>query len=437
MASYNKFVLTDNGNLLLNKVLSNECDLIITKAATGAYRHESTEDLKTLTALGDQKQIFSISSFSRSGDKIFLKFVISNFEPATGTGLDEEYHVREIGLFAEDPDMGEILYAISTAESERGDFLPVYDENSPVTVTINTYIVVGNGGNVRVNILPDAYALAEDLMELKENCPYNGVDPILISGADISHAESGVTAGSYGDTMNQTPAFGGTFKVPSATVDEYGHLTDVAEHTVKIPAETKNTAGSMDTSSKIFLIGATSQATSPQTYSQDTAYVGTDGHVYSNGKQVVNLSDSQALTNKKYNGYTLADACARGVTDTPTSTANKLLTSAGAYANCQPVIKYTDVSWTTTLGPDMTSSSISSSGWTSLTGTGYNKHPFAAQIIHAWPKGTWENAQVTIVNTDLEATYPQVQLRAGTLQQYQIVVRFFYTDNEWNNTTDK
>ena len=69
--------------------------------------------------------------------------------------------------------------------------------------------------------------------------------------------------------------------------------------------DTTNTAGASDTSSKIFLIGATSQNANPQTYSQDTAYVGTDGHLYSNDKQVVNLSDSQNLTNKTYNGLTL------------------------------------------------------------------------------------------------------------------------------------
>lgn len=37
--------------------------------------------------------------------------------------------------------------------------------------------------------------------------------------------------------------------------------------------DTKNTAGSTDTSSKIFLIGATSQAANPQTYSDNEVYV--------------------------------------------------------------------------------------------------------------------------------------------------------------------
>lgn len=83
--------------------------------------------------------------------------------------------------------------------------------------------------------------------------------------------------------------------------------------------DTKNTAGSTNTSSKIYLIGATSQATNPKTYSHDTVYVGTDGHLYSDSKQVVNLSGSQALTNKTYNGYTLGAACAYGVATSITS----------------------------------------------------------------------------------------------------------------------
>lgn len=54
-----------------------------------------------------------------------------------------------------------------------------------------------------------------------------------------------------------------------------------------VPTNTKNTAGSTDTSSKIFIVGATSQTDNPQTYSHDTAYVGTDGCLYSNSQKVL------------------------------------------------------------------------------------------------------------------------------------------------------
>lgn len=52
-------------------------------------------------------------------------------------------------------------------------------------------------------------------------------------------------------------------------------------------SDTKNTAGATDISDKIYLIGAASQEENPQTYSHDTAYVGTDGCLYSNSTRVL------------------------------------------------------------------------------------------------------------------------------------------------------
>ena len=56
-------------------------------------------------------------------------------------------------------------------------------------------------------------------------------------------------------------------------------------------ADTDKKTSSADTSSKIFLIGATTQSSSGQTtYSHDTAYVGTDGCLYSNSEKVATQS---------------------------------------------------------------------------------------------------------------------------------------------------
>ena len=60
--------------------------------------------------------------------------------------------------------------------------------------------------------------------------------------------------------------------------------------------DTKNTAGSTDTQSKIYLIGATSQ---------DTAYVGTDGCVYSGGNKVEVISNNAGYHNSVYRGKSL------------------------------------------------------------------------------------------------------------------------------------
>ena len=98
----------------------------------------------------------------------------------------------------------------------------------------------------------------------------------------------------------------------SSTVNGHTVNTDVPSDAVF--TDTKNTAGSTDTSSKIFLIGATSQAANPQTYSHDTAYVGTDGKLYS-GSKVVLVGGSNASSN---------------VTITPSTTDVYSMTSAGS-----------------------------------------------------------------------------------------------------------
>lgn len=66
---------------------------------------------------------------------------------------------------------------------------------------------------------------------------------VSVSGSSgaltLAHATVGPSSSastSKGDTTNQTPGFGGTFKAVSATVDKYGHVTALAEHTVTIPS---------------------------------------------------------------------------------------------------------------------------------------------------------------------------------------------------------
>lgn len=71
-----------------------------------------------------------------------------------------------------------------------------------------------------------------------------------------------------------------------------------------VPPDTKNTAGSTDSSSKLYIIGATMQDTNPQTYSQDTAYVGTDGCLYSGGEKVLVPSALTNLANLTYEEVT-------------------------------------------------------------------------------------------------------------------------------------
>lgn len=158
--------------------------------------------------------------------------------------------------------------------------------------------------------------------------------PVQLSGnkayvnvpwTEYTHPTNGANA-TKGPTANVTGTNNATIKVPKITVDSLGHVTALSEYTYTsknttysamtgatasaagteglVPApdkgneglflrgdgkwgtptdtNTTNTAGATNTSSKIFLIGATSQDTNPVTYSHDTVYVDTSGNLNSN-----------------------------------------------------------------------------------------------------------------------------------------------------------
>lgn len=86
------------------------------------------------------------------------------------------------------------------------------------------------------------------------------------AGTTIKHADSGVTANTYGTiaTTALTPTFGGTFNVPGFKVNATGHITSAGSHTVKIPNTTATTAadGLMSAADKTKLNGIVLATTS-------------------------------------------------------------------------------------------------------------------------------------------------------------------------------
>ena len=113
----------------------------------------------------------------------------------------------------------------------------------------------------------------------------NHYDPSANTASELSVDASSTTAATWNSTSIVTGV--------NLQRDAKGHVVGVTVDSVKMPAnpnsDTKNTTGSSDTSSKIFLVGATTQAANPVTYSHDTAYVGTDGCLYSGGSKVLTI----------------------------------------------------------------------------------------------------------------------------------------------------
>ena len=156
---------------------------------------------------------------------------------------------------------------------------------------------------------------------------FTGDKDIVIN---TSLKEQGVSAGEYGAVGNYTLSTGGSFTVPDITVNNVGTIVKIRNRTVSLPANmaVNGITSSLSTEKRIYVLGASEQSEHAAVYSQNGVYV--EEHVlYSNSKEVINDSDFQNLKNKTYEGYELADACARGVDETigGTKDDNRLVTS--------------------------------------------------------------------------------------------------------------
>lgn len=126
-------ILTDAGRALIVKAL-NGTAINFTKFALGdGAAPEEPRDLKNLVHLAANMQINSIEL---SANCAVLESTYTN------SGLKSKLIAREIGIFANDPDDGEILYAYANAGNEAAVVPP---ESGDMTVQETFHMVVAVG----------------------------------------------------------------------------------------------------------------------------------------------------------------------------------------------------------------------------------------------------------------------------------------------------
>lgn len=210
---------------------------------------------------------------------------------------------------------------------------------------------------------------------------YDGTNDAEHTTTVVSAATIVADGGGIIDVSDKADKVTGATAGNVATLDASGNLVDSGKTLgISVPSnavftDTKNTAGSTADANKLYIVGAKSQADNAQTYSQANAYI-TGGVVYSGGKETVNLSDSQALTNKTYNGYSLGAACAKGVdtsissgstsTNVPTSEAVEMRIAAAIQAAQVGAALFKGV---VNAGTEISSLTAYSKGWYWVVGT--------------------------------------------------------------------
>jgi hypothetical protein len=161
---WNPSKLTTAGKALLAKAQAGQTSIQITKAQTGSGSYSSGENIESRTALKTPKQTFPIQNkvISDADNTVILKIAITN-KSETET-LSTGYDITEFGIFAQDPQKGEILYSIATASTS--DYMPAYNGVLPSVINMSYYLEVSNAENVTINSA-GALALQADLEALE------------------------------------------------------------------------------------------------------------------------------------------------------------------------------------------------------------------------------------------------------------------------------
>ena len=155
MAEWSNATMTDVGANLQAKVNAGKTKLTFTKIKVGSGIN-STNPL-ALTDVISSKWETTNFVVKLEGKIVSVDTVITN------TGIHEAFRMSEIGLFAQDPDKGEILYAYLT--DPEPDRMPAESGSVVVSQELTIGMVFSNTGNVSLTVNMGALVTREQLTE--------------------------------------------------------------------------------------------------------------------------------------------------------------------------------------------------------------------------------------------------------------------------------
>ena len=216
MAEYSKLIITNDGQALMAKMIAGEGDIEFTKVAVSSAEHEEDE-LQALSSLSDVKQTSLVSKVTRTNE------VAIQIEAAfTNADLTEGYYMRTLGLYALDPDEGEILYA-ACAETSGNCYMPAYNGVTTSGAYFRLVTTVGNADSVSLEVDPGAFATIGDVQALENEIAdlkaYIGYTDDDIYGVEVDFKNNKFTrlAGAVnmtpGEMFDDVECFGGRKRV--------------------------------------------------------------------------------------------------------------------------------------------------------------------------------------------------------------------------------
>ena len=183
MAEYSKLIITTAGQALIAKMMAGSSNIHFTKICASSAQYADDTELQGLTVLDNVEQSALISNVTCTNEvAIKVETAFTNVE------LTQGYYMRTLGLYAQDPIDGEILYAV-TRETSGNCYMPAYNGVTVSGAYIQLVTTVGNAENVSLEVNPAAIATIGDIEELEET-----ISELNLQISDLTETVSGLTS---------------------------------------------------------------------------------------------------------------------------------------------------------------------------------------------------------------------------------------------------
>ena len=215
MALFNHAETTAKGHALLHKVLSGRTKFKFTKIQTGDGHFDGK--VSELTALIGPRIDGKIVGLREGGQFSQIDGYINNQD------LTEFMEFREIGVFAQDPDEGEILFSYSNAQehaSPIGPFNGTWLHEESFTIRVYT----ANATDIQAEISPTAFAA-----EIRFDNTGTG-----LNATNLQDSVTELKSMLNGQTVNAHDLVHDHNQDPNAHSDRFAHLQSRLETLSKV-----------------------------------------------------------------------------------------------------------------------------------------------------------------------------------------------------------
>ncbi len=148
MSNWSDIQITAKGRALDAKVTAGATTLVFTKMQLGSGI-VAAENVDNMERLDSPRMDLGISSCAVSKADNTICSVVA---VASSNNVENSFLIKELGLFATDPDDGEILYAIMF--DTEPDRMPNKNVASPVTLTFQVNVMSANAASIKAVIDP-------------------------------------------------------------------------------------------------------------------------------------------------------------------------------------------------------------------------------------------------------------------------------------------